>query len=68
MTFIFINTSNVYYDKVEGKYWYFENHAYDVHNESLNSQPLLLKLSLGNINDEKYQQLFTLMLELKKRT
>lgn len=67
LTFLFVNTSNVFFDSQSNQYWYYENNAYDTHNSCLNNAPILLKLSASEVEEAKYNELFALMLTLKNR-
>ena len=57
----------MYYDREADCYWYYENNAYDSHNACLNNAPILLKLSAGEMDEEKYAELFGKLTTLKNR-
>ena len=67
LTFVFINTSNIYYCTDSNQYWYYENHAYDVHNTCLNAAPILLKCDANSLPSDQYQQLYSCLFTLKNR-
>lgn len=43
---MFINTSNVFYDKKSDSYAYYDTDSYDVYNQCRNALSLLLKLDV----------------------
>ena len=56
LTFMFINTSNVFYDKKTDSYAYYDTDSYDVYNQCRNTLPLLLKLDVCRCITELYFQ------------
>ena len=46
LTFLFVNTSNVFYDEKTDSYMYYDTDSYDVYNQCRNSMPLILKLDV----------------------
>ena len=51
---MFINTSNVFYDKKTDSYAYYDTDSYDVYNQCRNTLPLLLKLDVCRCITELY--------------
>lgn len=48
LTFLFVNTSNVFYDEKTDSYMYYDTDSYDVYNQCRNSMPLILKLDVDS--------------------
>ena len=47
LTFLFVNTSNIYYNAAEKSYAYYETNAYDNNNQCKNACVIVLKLQVG---------------------
>ena len=47
LTFIFVNTNNVFFDAKQDAYFYYDADAYDSHNACLNMRSILVKLFVG---------------------
>ncbi|KAK8822372.1 hypothetical protein WA577_005536, partial [Blastocystis sp. JDR] len=68
LTFIFVNTSNVFFDAKLDAYFYYDADAYDSHNACLNMRSILVKLFTKNKDEPAYQKLYAMLPSLKKRT
>lgn len=42
--FLFVNTSNVFYDRNRDDYFFYDENGYDAHNNCRNKRSILLKL------------------------
>ena len=47
LVFVFVNTSNVFFDSKQDAYFYYDSDAYDSHNACLNMRSILVKLFVG---------------------
>ena len=78
LTFIFVNTSNVFFDAKLDAYFYYDVDAYDSHNACLNMRSILVKLFVGvskavdkqtkNKDEPAYRKLYAMLPSLKKRS
>lgn len=44
LVFLFVNTSNVFYDRNRDDYFFYDENGYDAHNNCRNKRSILLKL------------------------